>query len=123
MEVRHANRLTSSSRFRCRECGFYFKEEEGIPLCGFCFDCIPYFAYPTPEDLTAYLFPIAPTPDPEEIAREKQLTRLNLALYFLTDALIGVGASINPHFSAKGAMRIFQENFPEFSGPLRIDNP
>lgn len=105
-----------SSRIRCRECGMYFKEDEGITIVGWCFPCIPYVAPHDAVGAASYLSPYTPI-DEQKLFSEKQLTRAQLAIYFLHEAMVGTKKSMQPAKSAESALRLFAENFPEYCGP------
>jgi rubredoxin len=108
---------TGSSRFHCKDCGYYFKQEDGIAVLAICFGCIKFYEYPDPVSISAYHSPKPPEPDPYLVEVERQLTRATLALYFMHEAMLGTAQSLNPTRSAQSAAHLFAKNFPEFCGP------
>jgi rubredoxin len=120
-----SNSISTASRIRCQDCGWYFQEHDGLALMGLCFACLPFYDYPDPVAISCYHHPLPPSIDIEKQALEKALTRAELALYCLLDALETSQRSYNPHHELYSALRIFRENFPEFrdSGPYVHEYP
>jgi hypothetical protein len=82
-----------------------------------CFSCIKPYEYPHAADSSRYLSPISPKPDPKEIAWERELARMRLAVYFLYEAMRSTQRSLSPARSLDSAMLLFDRNFPEFAEP------
>ncbi len=107
--------MIGASRTRCNECGLYFEADHGISVVGYCFACLPPYFLPDPIACSKYLSPIQPPEDLEKIALSRALTRTQLALYFLYEAMASTQKSVNPIHSTASAIALFKKNFPDLS--------